>query len=689
MNFSIKKLCSNWPVALIVVGALLLLVFFCQRGGHEDLIAEKYGHSLAKIVGKGLTEVAQRGNKNEIIKNIRAFSSEIAAIAIFNSRGEVLASEPKIASRLEKNQDQQCIGCHIDEGEPLRTIILINEEGERIARSFIPLEAIDGGASAFAYLLVDASVSQLYAHGRNSSSIVGLLLLVGGAFFFVKAGKTSSSLTPMNDLTSWIEKINTGAEDIEQELKLPKAWERLYREIKTAVFVGKEAANGDLASLTANLRDRGVKAQTALLQLQEGVQISRGMAEAIMKSVGELDATMETIRSSMNAIATSTSDNSTSLIEMSASIDEVAASSDRLSQHVSATASAVFEMVQSVVEVSDNVEVLGRGTETTASSMAEIDASTRQIEENAREAADLSGRMAEAAREGSQAVQETLSGIHDSHGVILETAKAMDELVDASKAIGGVVKIINEINDKTKLLALNAAIIAAQAGEHGKSFAVVAHEIKNLSDRTAMSTGEISRIIRGIKDRTEVAREAVERGKVSTARGVDLAEGAGRTLERILSTAQVSHDMTREIMRATEEQSRGSQNVMSSMEEVSSMVTYIRQAAQEHKKSGESVSRSTEDMRELTEQVKHATAEQADVSRYLSEAIATIDRNLHELLLAVEKEHEESEKILEYTSRLKERSDEEESEILNVELVMAEMDTQLQEVDSNASDLSN
>jgi methyl-accepting chemotaxis protein len=341
-------------------------------------------------------------------------------------------------------------------------------------------------------------------------------------------------------------------------------------------------------------------------------------------------------------------------------------------------------MVQSIGEVADRIEVLARETDATASSMSQIDSSTRQIEENAREAAELSGRMAETAREGSQAAQETLRGIHASHNVMQETARAMGELSVASKAIEGVVKIINEINDKTKLLALNAAIIAAQAGEHGRSFAVVAHEIKNLSDRTATSTGEISRITRGIWERMEIATEAVARGEGATGRGVELAERAKLTLERILSTAQVSHEMTREILTATEEQSRGSQRAMGSMQQVSAMVTYIRQAAQEHREGGERVSNSAEIMRDLTEQVKLATAEQAEVSRYISEAIATTDRNLQSLLETVDQEHEETENILKHLRKWKERSEGQDAELQEVETVIGELQKHINGLEARA-----
>jgi chromosome segregation ATPase len=194
---------------------------------------------------------------------------------------------------------------------------------------------------------------------------------------------------------------------------------------------------------------------------------------------------------------------------------------------------------------------------------------------------------------------------------------------------------------------------AVQAGEQGKNFAVVAHEIKSLSDRTASSTNEISRIVRGIRDRMGSATEAVSRGQQETGRSVELAERAGRTLQKILSTALVSHEMTIEILRGTEEQSRRSENVMASMEQVSGMVSYIRQAAGEHRTTGERVTENAAVMRRLTELMKLSTAEQAEAGRYLSEAIAAADQNLQNLLQLVRRGKEDVQSIVDQLAHLK------------------------------------
>ncbi len=687
---------------LVVVGAILVVLSGAAFGWYahyrfRSLEREsiRIGEAMADAFGTALSAQFENMSIDEVRRSIeRAGNSPVfASVVLLGATGEVIAAAPALERPAELESEPRCSGCH-DDPDRVRAKLVASGGEHRVElfRTLARLPSCQGchgeGDGPLGHLVIDVPVTGAFERlEREAMTVLAggvavLALLLAATYGFLRA----AVIRPLHRLRQAVERFEAG-EGIDQ---IAYESEDELGQLATALHKAARAQQdmvAEISPLAAHLRDRGVEVQLAFSRLREGVTVGRTSAEGIFASVGELDRALEQTRSHLDAIARSTGDNSSSLVQMSASIDEVAETADQLAQHVTDTASNVFQMVESIGDVAESVEGLAGETEVTVSSMSQIDASTRQIEENAREAAGLSGRMAEAAREGSRDVQETLRGIHASYEVIRETAKAMDELADGSRAIGSVVKIINEINDKTKLLALNAAIIAAQAGEHGKSFAVVANEIQNLSDRTTASTGEISRIIRGIQERTQAAAEAVGRGEDATARSVQLAERAGESLRRILETALVSNDMTLEILRATEEQSRGSQNVMASMQQVSAMVAHIRGAAQSHRTSSETVSRSTEVMRDLTEQVKLATAEQADVSRYISDAVAAIDRNLREIVDALERERGETEKILEHIGRLKERTGDQETGILEVEAVIRELQEQIERLERRAGEL--
>src|SRR5439155_25392492 len=179
------------------------------------------------------------------------------------------------------------------------------------------------------------------------------------------------------------------------------------------------------------------------------------------------------------------------MLEMSASIEEVSRIADALAEFVEQTATAIDQMIASIHQVATNTESCSSFATETASSMVEMNASSEQIGNSARQSSQLAASVKAAASEGRQAVNGTVEGMRRNESAMVEAAGALTELGDRSQEIGEIVRVIDEIAGQTNLLALNAAIIAAQAGDRGRGFAVVADEIRELSERTSVSTDEI------------------------------------------------------------------------------------------------------------------------------------------------------------------------------------------------------
>jgi len=630
-----------------IVGAAVWSAAFSVYGAYRERADEVRQVARAEVFAgtlAGVLDAAAADGPESLTRIVAGMTAGqvVRAAAVLGPAGEVLLASPGLHLGAEPLAAAECRGCHTP-GQPRARDTAVRSQG--VVHWFGP------GAVGGRHLYLALAAPPLGAAGGELWLVFATGVVAVGAL----------SLVWWWGLGAWVLRP---AEGLLQELGVSSTAVRGFPE-GFAEWVG--AAAGAVAEQRAvheTLRRRcgaweaaGETAQQQLASAEQAASSSRESGRRLLLAAEQLDRTMTTFGDHLNGISTSASDNATSLVEMSSSVDEVAGSVEQLSRFVGSTAASVEQMVEAIGEVAERVETLGTETDVTALSMSHIDTSTREIEVNAREATTLSGRMAEAARDGSRAVQETLQGIHASYEVIQGTARAMDELQESSLAIWGVVKIINEINDKTKLLALNAAIIAAQAGEHGKSFAVVAHEIKSLSDRTANSTGEISRLIKAIRQSMAAAAEAVARGEGATGSSVVLAERAGEALRHIRDTAQVAHDMTHGILVATEEQSRGSQKVMAAMQEVNAMVAYIRQAAWEHRTSGEAVTAETAAMRELTEQVKIATGEQAEVSHYLSDAIAVIDSNLHAMVAAANGKRAETRQLVSQAGELEQQGE--------------------------------
>src|SRR5437660_3794754 len=157
-----------------------------------------------------------------------------------------------------------------------------------------------------------------------------------------------------------------------------------------------------------------------------------------------------------------------------------------------------------------------------------------RVSENSNKAAEAARQATESARRGGDNVEETLSRMRAIADSVSDTAKKMDELGKSSDQIGQIVGVINDIADQTNLLALNAAIEAARAGEQGRGFAVVADEVRKLAERTTTATKEIAQMIETVQQETKLAVSAMEEGTRQVEEGVRTTNKAGEALREII-----------------------------------------------------------------------------------------------------------------------------------------------------------
>ena len=208
---------------------------------------------------------------------------------------------------------------------------------------------------------------------------------------------------------------------------------------------------------------------------------------------------------------------------------------------------------------------------------------------------------------------------------VVQTIAGMDAIREATDAaervirglgartheIGGILDVIDDVADETNLLALNAAIIAAQAGDQGRAFSVVADEIKELADRVLASTKEIGGLIRAVQEESENAIGAIEAGSASVMSGVDLSAEAGRTLEEITVVSRESGNRISEIVASVRDQTKAASHVVSLMERVRESAEEIGSAGNEQGKGHDVAYESAHTMREAAQQVRRTTEDQA------------------------------------------------------------------------------
>jgi methyl-accepting chemotaxis protein len=372
---------------------------------------------------------------------------------------------------------------------------------------------------------------------------------------------------------------------------------------------------------------RGVRLMSE--EIAEGSKAQAESVEEAASSVNEMHFSLKEIAGSVEDVYKTSEQTSSAVIEMAASINEVSGTMADLSSAIEETSAAIGQMSAAVRQIADHVQVLSSAAEETAGSAAEISASVKEVESSAKESASLAEAVAADAQQlGMRSVEKTIEGMNRIQATARKSAEVVNRLGGRAENIGAILTVIEDITDQTGLLALNAAILAAQAGEHGKGFAVVATEIRELANRTAASTKEITALIGSVQDESREAVSAMREEVSLVEEGVKLASDTRGALEKILERADLSRDMSRGINRAASEQARGIAQVSGAVEKISAMTHQITRAVVEQKTGSEQIMRASERMREMTRFVKKSTDEQVKGGKDITAAVENMSSRI-------------------------------------------------------------
>jgi methyl-accepting chemotaxis protein len=217
----------------------------------------------------------------------------------------------------------------------------------------------------------------------------------------------------------------------------------------------------------------------------------------------------------------------------------------------------------------------------TSSAVEELTVSMKQVSNNAEASAEAARRALDAAEQGNRAVRDTLDGMQRIRSSVQATARKIKSLGDRSLEISEIINVINDITEQTNLLALNAAIEAARAGEAGRGFAVVADEVRKLAEHSRTATKDIAALIKAIQAETNEAVVVMEEGTKEVEVGAGLADQAGKALEAISSVVRQSAELVQEISLASKQQVRGTEGVANAMQIISGITRQTTQSAKQ------------------------------------------------------------------------------------------------------------
>ncbi len=367
------------------------------------------------------------------------------------------------------------------------------------------------------------------------------------------------------------------------------------------------------------------------------------MIASLREVVGQVRASAEAVSAGSVQIASSSTELSRTVSVQASSAEETSAAMEEMASNIKSVDQSAQTLGNRVTLVRSQADELAAAVTQTSSSITELAASIQQVAGNVGHANEMASEAALAATAGEDAVTKTTAGMasidETMHG-IQQTIRVLDE---RSAEIGSIIEVIDDIAEQTNLLALNAAIEAARAGEAGRGFAVVADEVRKLAERSAKATKEIGDLIKGIQKETQQAVGATQEGAAKVQEGTQLAAHTNEALIKIKAAVVQVTTMLNEVAAAASEQARSSAQIVTAAEQMAAInqqvtgavgemnqltqtVTYAtteqRQGADQVVLAVESLSKSSQEAATATEQVSRAADDLSEQARRLQQAMA-------------------------------------------------------------------
>ncbi|PKM45538.1 MAG: hypothetical protein CVV03_06245 [Firmicutes bacterium HGW-Firmicutes-8] len=409
----------------------------------------------------------------------------------------------------------------------------------------------------------------------------------------------------------------------------------ISRPIVALTNVAGEVANGDLAVEVPDIKTGD--------EVQVLSNAFKTMVGNLKNIIHQINSTSQSVAATSEELSSNSEEATKATQQVAAAIDQVAKGSTEQSRSVTDTVKVVEQVAQAVEQIAAGAQEQSKNvintTDMVTDMVSKIDAMAGGMD-TVKQVAEQNGVVA---ANGGKSVEKTVNGMLKVKEAVFETAQRIHELGEQSQKIGEIIQVIDDIAEQTNLLALNAAIEAARAGEHGKGFAVVADEVRKLAERSGKATKEIAQLITDIQRGTKVAVESMQVGTKEVEEGVNLAKEAGQSLNEIVEGVKTAGDNVHKIMglineilsssqevtkavnnvaAITEENSAATEEMSASAEQVNASMQNIASITEESAASTEEVSASTEELTASIEEISASSGQLAKMAQQLQDMIA-------------------------------------------------------------------
>ncbi len=484
-----------------------------------------------------LLELSEKSN----IQSAMFFDTTAAKVTTFEQEQEGMGENEFIlfaSSGLEVPVDEASYRQVVASGEP--RIVRLTYEDTPYAVYIVPFADYSGDIIGVSTIYLDRSqvLADISRSQWTSIGIGFLLMLISGTIVWFQVNQLVGR--PVAEITNVYQSVGMGDYSARSHLDTPDELGVMSNSLNSML--------DNTLSLIQSSEERE-QMQSAIMKLLEEIA---GVADRDLTVEAEVTADMTgAIADSFNMMIVQLreviGDVQDTTLQVSASANEVQATTEHLAIGSEEQASQIVD---------------------TSAALDEMAVSIQQVSENAALSATVSEQSTANARQGSQSVQNTIDGMGRIREQVQETSKRIKRLGESSQEIGEIVQLIGDIADRTSILALNASIQAAMAGDAGRGFAVVAEEVERLAERSTEATKQIDNLIRTIQNETYEAVAAMETMTNEVVAGSDLAQEAGTALQEIETVSVRLSDLIQQISLASKQQARGSETIARSMNDI-------------------------------------------------------------------------------------------------------------------------
>ena len=351
------------------------------------------------------------------------------------------------------------------------------------------------------------------------------------------------------------------------------------------------------------------------------------MIASLQEALGAVAENSNNLAAASSQLAQAANQAGQATSQISTTIQQIATGNAQQSESVNQTASSVEQMSHAIDGVAKGAQEQAASITKASTVTAQITTSIQQVSGNAAEVTKGSAEAARAARDGVKIVQATITGMQTIKAKVGLSATKVQEMGSRSDQIGAIVETIDDIASQTNLLALNAAIEAARAGEHGKGFAVVADEVRKLAERSSVATKEIAGLIKGIQKTVNEAVVAMSESAGEVEAGVTQANKAGSALESIVSAADVVYQQAAQATKAAEKMNAAANELVAAVDSVSAVIEENTAATEEMSAGAHEVTQSIENIASVSEEnsasVEEVSASAEEMSAQVEEVSAS------------------------------------------------------------------